>query len=123
MTVGWRSTGDWTAFVGFLRQGVSCGLNVVTQKGELVCGQLGHYFIGPPRGAERPQQQEAGGGHWIARVLGRNAEGPPPIKMHLHIPPRSAGEGWPIMGVSEEPTTTLNKGKGPHETLARLREW
>lgn len=123
MTVGWRGTGDWSAFVGFLSQGVSCGPNVVTQKRELACGQRGCYLVGPPRGAERPQQQEAGSGHWIARVLGRNAEGPPRIKMDLHMPPGSAGEGWPIMGASEEPTTTLNKGKGPHETLARLRGW
>lgn len=37
--------------------------------------------------------------------------------------PRELQEGWPIVGVSEEPTTTPNKRKDPHQTLARLGEW
>lgn len=50
------------------------------------CGQLVSCLTGPPRGADRPQQQEAGGGHWIAEVLERNPKGPPGIKMYLPVP-------------------------------------
>lgn len=59
---------------------------MVAQKRELAWGQLGSCLIGPPRGAERPQQQEAEGGHWIAGNLEKNSKGPLGIKMHLSMP-------------------------------------
>lgn len=60
--------------------------------------------LGLPRGQrDRPQQQKARSGHWVARVLGRNATSWSTDASSTAR--RRAGVGWPLVGASEEPTT------------------
>lgn len=54
--------------------------------------------------------------------LRKKFQGPSQDKMTL-LCPEDRGERRPVMGISEDPTTTPPEGKSPCQTLARLREW